>query len=272
MQNIIVSGGNSGIGLESARSLLQQGHHVVILGRDPRKGKSALASFGATRERASFVQADLSTHDGVRQAARELLTAHERYDAILHTTGVMTFEDLRTADGLHPFFTVNYLSRYHLTQLLLPALRHAEHPRVVMMTAHVPLTTRIDMADFPQYTPFSFTRMRKPIQIANHHYAAHLAATEPGLLTGVVNAGTARTDIFRMQPRWMRATATVLGPLFFDSIDKAAHNAINATGRQDWPTRSYWRKTGDFSHPTPISLDASQTSAVIAASRNLTSA
>lgn len=114
--------------------------------------------------------------------------------------------------------------------------------------------------------------MRKPIQIANHHYAAHLAATEPGLLAGVVNAGSARTDIFRLQPRWICATAAVLGPLVLDSLDKAAHYAVNATGREDWPTSSYWRKAGDFSHPTPIILDASQTGAVIAASSDLTSA
>ena len=76
--------------------------------------------------------------------------------------------------------------------------------------------------------------MRKPIQIATHHYAAHLTATEPGLLAGVVNAGAAHTDILRLQPRWMRATAAILGPLIFHSIDKAAHNAINATSRQDW--------------------------------------
>jgi NAD(P)-dependent dehydrogenase (short-subunit alcohol dehydrogenase family) len=272
MQNILVSGGNSGIGLESARRLLEQGHRVVILGRDPRKGEAALASFGETRERASFVQADLSTHDGVRQAARQLLAAHERYDAILHTTGVMTSQDLRTTDGLHPFFAVNYLSRYHLTQLLLPALRRSDHPRVVMMTAAIPLSTRIDMADFPQYTPFSFIRMRKPIQIANHHYAAYLAATEPGLLAGVVNAGSVQTDILRLQPRWMRATAKALGPLVYDSIDKAAHNPVNATSRHDWPTGSYWAKTGDFLHPTPITLDTATTSAVIAASRDLTNA
>jgi hypothetical protein len=67
-------------------------------------------------------------------------------------------------------------------------------------------------------------------------------------------------------------TAAVLGTLVFDSIDKAAHNAVNATARQHWPTSSYWRTTGDVDHPTPIGLDVGQTGAVIAASRDLAGA
>ncbi|MGV9385504.1 SDR family NAD(P)-dependent oxidoreductase [Nonomuraea sp. NPDC003707] len=135
MASIIVSGGNSGIGLQAARDLLARGHRVVLLGRDPRKGQQALASFGNAAERASFLAVDLSTHAGARQAAQRVLAETDHVDALLHTTGVMTPTDVRTADGLNLFFAVNYLSRYHLTQLLLPALRRAEHGRVLMMTA-----------------------------------------------------------------------------------------------------------------------------------------
>ncbi|MFJ8025310.1 SDR family NAD(P)-dependent oxidoreductase [Streptomyces sp. NPDC096311] len=85
-----------------------------------------MASLGDASDRVSFHAVDLSTHDGVRDAAARVLAEHDRIDAIPHSTGVMVFKDVRTADGLHPFFAVNYLSRYRLTQLLLPALRNAE--------------------------------------------------------------------------------------------------------------------------------------------------
>ncbi|MFD3587791.1 SDR family NAD(P)-dependent oxidoreductase [Streptomyces sp. NPDC058683] len=200
MKTILIAGGNSGIGLQAARDHLSHGHRLILLGRDPRKGEAALASFGAGADRASFVAADLSTHDGVRDAASRVLAQHDRMDALVHTTGVFTFEESRTADGLHPFFAVNYLSRYHLTQLLLPALRQAERPVVLMMTAAIPPTDEMDFARFPEFTPFSLSRDRKPIQLANHHYAAHLTHAEPGLTAGVVNAGSAKTDIMRIAP------------------------------------------------------------------------
>jgi len=49
MNTFVIAGGNSGIGLQVAREILAEGHRVVILGRDKRKGEDAIASFGAAR-------------------------------------------------------------------------------------------------------------------------------------------------------------------------------------------------------------------------------
>ncbi|MEU6548940.1 SDR family NAD(P)-dependent oxidoreductase [Streptomyces sp. NPDC046915] len=270
MHTILVSGGNSGIGLRAAREHLARGHRVVLLGRDRAKGEAAIASFGDAAGRASFFSVDLSTHDGVRDAARHVLAEHDRFDALLHSTGVLTFKELRTADGLHPFFSVNYLSRYHLTQLLLPALRRAERARVVMMTASIPPSTRADFQRFPAFEAFSFRHDREAIQLANHHYAAHLAKTEPAILAGVVNAGAAKTDILRMSPWYVRAMAKVTGPVFFDSVDKSAHNVVEAVLQEDWPSSTYWPKPGNFGERTPITLDEATTRHLMGVSRDLT--
>ncbi|WP_040690234.1 SDR family NAD(P)-dependent oxidoreductase [Nocardia vinacea] len=270
MQSILISGGNSGIGLHAARMFLALGYHVVLLGRDQRKGEEAIASFGSAAERASFYSVDLSTHDGVREAAARVLADSDRFDVVLHTTGVLTSQEMRTADGLHPFFTVNYLSRYHLTQLLLPALRHAEHPHVVMMTARVSPSTSVDLEMFPTFEPFSFSRARKSIHVSNHHYAAHLARTEPGIRAGVVNAGAAKTDILRMSPWYMRASAKVVGPLLFNSVEESAHNAVQASRVDYEPAAVYWDKPGDFERRTPIVVDEAVTRQIIDISRKLT--
>jgi len=272
MKTILIAGGNSGIGLQAARDLLADGHRLVLLGRDPRKGEAALASFGTAADRASFVAADLSTHDGVRDAAQRVLGRHDRIDAILHTTGVFTFQESRTTDDLHPFFTVNYLSRYHLTQLLLPALRQAQRPVVIMMTAAIAPTDDTDFTRFPQFAPFNFGHDRKPVQLANHHYAAHLSRTEPGLAAGVVNAGSARTDIMRIAPWYMRAGTKILGPLVFDSVETSAHNAVEATRREDWHAPLYWGKPGRFEQHTAITLDTATTQHLMDVSRKLTDA
>lgn len=271
MHTILIAGGNSGIGLQAARDLLADGNQLILLGRDPRKGEAALASLGAAADRASFLAAELSTHDGVRDAAKRLLYQYDRIDALIHTTGVLTFQETRTADGLHPFFAVNYLSRYHLTQLLLPTLRRAERPVVLMMTAAIP-PTDADFARFPNFNAFSFPRDRKPIQLANHHYAAHLAAAEPDLAAGVVNAGSAKTDIMRAAPWHIRTGAKIFGPLVFDSVETSAYNVVEATRRDDWQTPLYWGKPGHFEQRTPINLDTTTTQYLMDASRGLTDA
>lgn len=272
MKTILIAGGNGGVGLRAADDILARGHRVILLGRSRAKGDAALTALGAPTERASFLAADLSTHDGVRDAARRILDAHDRLDAVLHTTGILTTEESRTTDGLHPFFAVNYLSRYHLTQLLLPALRRSPNPHVVMLTAAVPPTDGTDFARFPQFEAFNFGRDRKPVQLANHHYAAHLTRTENGLAAAVVNAGMPKTDIMRAAPASMRIGARILGPIIFDSIEKAAHNPVEATLRDDWETPTYWGKPGRFEQRTPIALDASTTERLMNISHTLTGA
>ncbi|MFD5121868.1 SDR family NAD(P)-dependent oxidoreductase [Streptomyces sp. NPDC058385] len=272
MKTIVIAGGNSGIGRQAARTLLAGGNRLLILGRDPGKGEAALASFGAAAGRASFLAADLSTHDGVRAAARRILDENENIDALVHTTGVLTMAESRTADGLHPFFAINYLSRYHLTQLLLPTLRRAERPIVLMMTAAVSPAEEADFARFPEFTGFNFNRDRKPAQLGNHHYAAHLTRTEPGLAAGVINAGAVKTDIMRAAPWYMRAGAKVLGPIIFDSVETAANNVVEATRRGDWQSPLYWGKPGRFEQRVPIALDTATTQALMDTSHTLTGA
>ena len=269
MQTIVIAGGNSGIGRHAAVRLAASGHRLILLGRDSSKGAQIVDTLGARAAR--FLKVDLSTHDGVRLAATQVLSENDAIDAVLHSTGLLMTKEARTNDGLHPFFAVNYLSRYHLTQLLLPALRRVERARVVMMTASVP-PADCGLGDFPWYEHFNFFRMRQPIQLANHHYAAHLAMTEPTILAGVVNAGAADTDILRSLPRGVRSIGRALGPLAFDSLDTATVNPAEATRRDDWIPATYWPKPGKFNVRSPIALDPATTQHVVDVSRALTAA
>jgi NAD(P)-dependent dehydrogenase (short-subunit alcohol dehydrogenase family) len=120
-----------------------------FLGRDAEKGERALSELENNPGRAEFLASDLSTHAGVEATAETILATHGEFDALLHSSGVLIFEDVRTADGLHPFFAVNFLSRYHLTQLLLPLLHRSESPRVIMLTSSLPLDTQSTLTNSP---------------------------------------------------------------------------------------------------------------------------
>ena len=265
MKTIVICGGNSGIGLEAARQLTALGHRVVLLGRDDRKGASALAELQPNPGTSAFLAVDLSTHAGVRSAAARVLAANEPVDVLLHTSGVLTFEDVRTTDGLHPFFAVNFLSRYHLTQLLVPTLRRSASPRVIMLTSDVPLDTTIDFDQFPMFSPFTFQPMTAPIQIGNHHYAAHLRDAEPHILAAVVNAGVADTGIWRATPQSFR-------PRVMNSIPQSASNPVALCLNDDWPSGSYWATLSQPEQATPLRLDPTATARVIATCHDLTGA
>src|SRR4051812_12965005 len=191
---IVITGGNSGIGLEVAKQLFKLGHHPIMLGRDAAKGDAACKALGGNGE---FHVADLSTLAGVKATAELLLKQHPVIDAVIHSAGHLTMADKRTADDLHVVFAVNYLSRYHLTQRLLPALRAAPSPKVVAIVAGVPMDTKIDFTQFPRFKPFPGMGALPKTQIANHHYLAWLAKAEPKIRCGATNVGLVKTEIMR---------------------------------------------------------------------------
>src|SRR5215210_7499532 len=87
-RTFVVTGANSGIGLEAARGLVGRGAHVVLAVRDAAKGEQAAAritGLGST----SVVELDLSDLDEVERAATLLLDRHDELSALICNAGVM---------------------------------------------------------------------------------------------------------------------------------------------------------------------------------------
>ena len=272
MKKIIIVGGNSGIGLESAHQLTTIGHHVILMGRSKQKGEAALERLKTNSGKSEFIQVDISTHEGVRAAASKLLSAHKEFDILLHTSGVLIMNDMRTTDGLHPLFSVNYLSRYHLTQLLLPVLQRSAFGRVIMLTSKFPLDTRIDFNMFPTFSPYNFRQMTAQIQIGNQHYAAHLRDSKSGILAATVNAGVVKTAIWRKTPWYVKIFTTILSPFMFNSVAQSAEIPVWLCTNNHWKSGSHWGKPGREKAVSLLKMDTQQTKQVISISHSLTEA
>lgn len=269
-KKFVISGGNSGIGFEAGRQLVAQGHHVVLIGRDAAKGQAALDKLKAGPGTAEFVAADLSTHAATAACAQQIAAAHPVIDGLILGAGVLMTRDERTADGLHPILAVNYLSRYHLTQRLMPNLKRASAPTVVLLVPGVPLSSKIDFADFPHFkSGFGLGKLGQ-VQIANYHYVAHLGKAEPAVRAAVMNVGLVATDIMRDMPGIARVIFGLVGPLVHISVEKSASNAVWLSTNTGWTSGHYWKKPGKPEVSQPLSFDAAVTEKVLAASRELT--
>jgi NAD(P)-dependent dehydrogenase (short-subunit alcohol dehydrogenase family) len=270
VKTFVIVGGNSGIGLQVAGNLLAERSRVIVLGRDRRKGEAALASFGPARDRAEFLPADMSTHDGVRDAAQRITAASDRIDGLLHSAGAMQTGDVRTSDGIPQFFAVGYLGRYHLTQLLLPNLLRADRPRVVMMAARMRKVPKVNPDLFPFFPGFGFVRLIPHVNGAALYYAAHLAAAHEKIFAGVACPGLVRTGIFRDAPLPIKAMVAVTGPFRATSLETAANNPTSALLQDPGSTAIYWEKPSSFNDQRPIVTDPTIRQAVVDASRDAT--
>lgn len=136
----IVTGANSGIGIETARELARKGARVILACRTQEKGEAALQNIrgelpGASLQLESLDLADLAS---VARFAQEFKKSSSRLDILCNNGGVMVPPLGKTADGFEIQFGTNHLGHFALTAQLLEVIRATDGARVVTVssTAH----------------------------------------------------------------------------------------------------------------------------------------
>jgi NAD(P)-dependent dehydrogenase (short-subunit alcohol dehydrogenase family) len=124
-KTILITGSTDGIGLEAAKSLYSQGHHILLHGRSDTKLKAAeKALFELPGDgRVESYLADLSRMADVQMLDEAIVANHEQLDVVINNAGVFRTSNTFTDDGLDIRFAVNTFAPYLLTQRLLPLLR-----------------------------------------------------------------------------------------------------------------------------------------------------
>lgn len=134
---VLVTGANSGIGLEAARVLARRNATVVLACRTRSKADAARSSILADAPAAdvSLVDLDLSSLASVADAAGEFTERFDRLDLLLNNAGVMATPYQRTVDGFELQFATNHLGHFALTGRLIPTLLATPGSRVVNVSS-----------------------------------------------------------------------------------------------------------------------------------------
>lgn len=119
-RTFVITGANSGIGLEAARALVRAGAHVVLAVRNTDKGAEAAAAISdGARGSTDVRRLDLADLSSVRAFAAEL---DGPVDVLINNAGLMAIPEQRTADGFEMQVGTNFLGHFALTGLLLDVL------------------------------------------------------------------------------------------------------------------------------------------------------
>ena len=133
----LVTGANSGIGLQTALGLAQRGDTVYLCARSPEKGEAAVAEVREKcgHDRVHLLVLDLASLDSVRAAAAAFLQQQDRLDVLVNNAGLILSERQTTVDGFEATFGINHLGHFLLTHLLLDALKAASPSRIVNLSS-----------------------------------------------------------------------------------------------------------------------------------------
>lgn len=174
---VLVTGANSGIGLETARVLAHRGAHVVLACRSQAKAVEAQRSIEAGgRASLEILSLDLSSLAQVREAAMQFRAKHARLDLLINNAGVMWLPQGLTVDGNEIQFGTNHLGHFALTGHLADILMGTPASRVVTVSSLAHAQGRIHFDD-PAFAtkPYRKHRAYAQSKVANLLFAKELA-------------------------------------------------------------------------------------------------
>ncbi|MGE0707765.1 MAG: oxidoreductase [Planctomycetota bacterium] len=272
----VVTGANSGIGLETARALAGRGAHVVLACRSESKAREALASLFAEAPsgRLEFRALDLADLTSVRGFAEGLLAEHPRLDLLVDNAGVMMPATRQTTrDGFEVQLGVNHLGHFALTNLLLPALEAAPAGRVVTVASLAHRQGWIDFDDL-HWERRRYRRVASYGQskLANLLFAFELArrlqARGSRVVSTAAHPGWTATDLQRHTRLF-----EVLNPLFAMSPAQGALPALRAAVDPECRGGEYFGPDGAFEvRGHPVRVQATRRAQDAAAAARLWSA
>lgn len=137
----IVTGGNSGIGLETTKTLIAAGATVIVPARDIEKAKKNLQGIANVEIEAM----DLASPASVDAFANRFLASHRPLHLLINNAGIMWVPLRRDDRGFESQLATNYLAQFQLTARLWPALKKANGARVVNVSSQG-----------HQFAPFNF--------------------------------------------------------------------------------------------------------------------
>lgn len=203
-KTVIITGGNSGIGKETAVALAAAGAQTVITARDRAKGEAAIEDIrtrAAGGGEVGLVVFDLSRLASVREGAAELLERCGRIDVLVNNAGLVLSARQQSADGFEMTFAVNHLGPFLLTELLLDRIKASAPARIVNVssTAHKQARRGLDFADLQSTTGYSGMQVYGRTKLENIYFTTELARRLEG--TGVtvnsLHPGTVATGYGR---------------------------------------------------------------------------
>ncbi len=199
-KTVVVTGGNSGIGFETAAALASMGARVLVTARHADKGRGAVSAItqriGADAQ-VQLVVFDLADLASVREGAAEILEQAPRLDVLVNNAGLVLTERVETVDGHEATLATNHLGPFLLTNLLLDRMKGSTPSRIVNVASAAHSAARHGMRfdDLQSEKRYRGMQVYGQSKLANILFTLELARRLEGsaVTANSLHPGTVRT-------------------------------------------------------------------------------
>ncbi|CAN7940846.1 unnamed protein product, partial [Ixodes hexagonus] len=204
-KTVIITGGNSGIGKETAKDLARRKARVIIACRNLDKArKAAREILEDSQQHVIIKHLDLASFKSVREFANDITTTESRLDVLINNAGIgnTSEEPELTEDKCEPCFQANYLGHFLLTVSLAGLLKSSAPSRVVNVSSHV---HHLGSLDSLEQKMLGASRPSKPTAVYADSKLAQVVFTRTlarklkghGVTVNALHPGVVNTDIIK---------------------------------------------------------------------------
>jgi len=209
-RNALVTGANTGLGMETTRVLALRGAKVTMACRDLAKAERARRSIIDTAgglidaSQLDLLELDLNSLARTRQSAEEFTRRSQPLHLLINNAGIMIPMERRTQDGFEAHFGINHLAHFLFTNLLVDSLRAAGRARVVVLSSAAmgmaTLTPALQDLNWEQ-RKFSGFRSYGDSKLMNLMFAREFNRrySKSGIVANALHPGVIATELARDQ-------------------------------------------------------------------------
>jgi hypothetical protein len=218
---IVVTGANSGLGLESARALIRTGATVVMACRSTAKAEAARSSLCAETPDAQIdiMALDLASQASIHDFAAQFHAKYTRLDVLYNNAGLMGIPRGETVDGFETQFGVNHLGHFALTGLLLDMMPDSPASRVVTLSSTASWMGRVQFDDLNSTKKYTRYAAYGQSKLANLLFARELqrrlSAAGLSIRSIAAHPGFVLTEL---QPRAARESSAKIEGTFYNTL------------------------------------------------------
>ncbi|KAK2911110.1 hypothetical protein Q8A67_003243 [Cirrhinus molitorella] len=226
-KTVLITGGNAGIGKETAVLLALRGARVIIACRDEEKARKAVREIKARSHNMNvlYMEVDLANMKSIREFSKTFLQKEKRLDILINNAGMPSVLDW-TDDDFSMCFGVNHLGHFLLTNLLLPRLKESSSSRVINLTCSSYKYQKLDFQDL-NYNLFPFFTYCRS-KLANIYFTQELARMMEGkgVTAYAVHPGYVQSNWTCHYSVLFRILVQVVMFMFFVSCEAGAQTVV----------------------------------------------